>query len=585
MRSRTARIQIFSSGPTTGAATIAITTVDNTSPLWGIDTIQVDGTTTGSVSGDVVKVTWGEEPNTLTDTVPIGAGGAWSATHNYGSGATGARNIVATVVGDNGAGAVKATSAPPSTVTVLKHQTSLSISVPSPIVRDTTFTASGVLTDTSYEPDVGVVDQTITFTGLTPNTASVNTAAIEITQPAAAEFEIFSCATCPSDPVDPPDPNNPTGNKLLRLNVGGEITIPENTFKLGLTFDESVTIPQFELDVYFADSPNPERFTNPRYIDKEFPNEVTKIKLATVAGSATTGSIGIANLVTGDYHGYPDDQHDVNFEDLSTAQTYPNPLIIDGGSYFANGRSPAIINASGSGSESPKVEVKAQFAGSDAYLPSDPDPTDSYELQESTAPLGTSGDTGATPTAYDGTAYNQPTSYFGTGLSAGSYICSTTDPDGSGPITVQDPDGTGPKAPINGDVDGDGLCNWWEVGTWVDSNGVTRGFTDRSLLATAANQATIKCSKTSANVFVDVTGGTPRALDCDNDTVTYNLCITDEFSNVWSGQTANKLVCPMVNHKDLFVEIDFMAGHDPDDAAVKDVIMAFGNAPITGQAA
>ena len=171
-------------------------------------------------------MTWGEEPNTLTDTVQIGDGGTWSATHNYESGATGARNIVATVVGDNGVGAVKATSAP-SVVTVQKHPTTLTISVPTPIVRDTTFTASGIIKDTAYSPAKGVDGQTISITRLTPNTASVVTDGIEITQPAAAPFQVFSCATCPSDAND-----GTKGNKLLRLNVGGEVTVPENTFKL-----------------------------------------------------------------------------------------------------------------------------------------------------------------------------------------------------------------------------------------------------------------------------------------------------------------------------------------------------------------
>jgi len=50
-------------------------------------------------------------------------------------------------------------------------------------------------------------------------------------------------------------------------------------------------------------------------------------------------------------------------------------------------------------------------------------------------------------------------------------------------------------------------------------------------------------------------------------------------------QPTNKLVCPTVGHKDLYVELDYMIGHSPDTAAIKDVIMAFGNAPITGQTA
>jgi hypothetical protein len=94
----------------------------------------------------------------------------------------------------------------------------------------------------------------------------------------------------------------------------------------------------------------------------------------------------------------------------------------------------------------------------------------------------------------------------------------------------------------------------------------------------------MKCPQVSNSGFVDVTGGTPRALDCDATTVSYNLCLTDAFSNVWGG-SANQVICPRVGHKDLYVEIDYMTGHTPDPAAIKDVIMAFGNAPLTGQKA
>ena len=560
------RIQVFASGPTTGAATIAITTVDNTSPLWGIDTINVDGTTTGSAAGDAVNVFWGDA--NFSETVAIGAGGTWSATHNYGPDATGSRNIVAMLSANGGSGPDKATSIP-SVVTVQKHPTSLSISMKTPIVQDTTFTVSGVLTDTAYSPAQKITGQTISLTGLTPNIATATTKGIDITQPADAPLEVFSCATCLSDAGDAT-----YGNKLLRLNVGGEITVPEKTFKLGMTFDESVANPQFELDVSLADSTT-KHYTNPRYIDESFPVEVTKVKLSTVAGSAITGSIGIANIVTGDYHGYPEDEHTVDFEDLTVGQSYPTPLVINGGSYYAIGRAPST------GSEPQTVE--AQFAGSTSYLQS-VSGTVNYDLQERTAPLGTSGDTSATPTAYDGTAYNQPASYFGTGLTTNSLLCATTDPDSSGPVTIQDPDGTGPKTAINGDSDADGICDWWEVGTWVDSNGVTRGFSDRSFSATAANQAIMKCPQVASGAFVDVTGGTPRTLDCDSSAVTYNLCITDTFSNVWGG-SAGQVICPRVGHKDLFVEMDYMTGHSPDAAAIKDVIMAFGNAPITGQRA
>ncbi len=68
-------------------------------------------------------------------------------------------------------------------------------------------------------------------------------------------------------------------------------------------------------------------------------------------------------------------------------------------------------------------------------------------------------------------------------------------------------------------------------------------------------------------------------------TAKYNLCHTDVFSNVWAGSAVNRLICPKVGHKDMFVEIDYTdVKHKPLASAIKDVIMAFGNAPISNTA-
>jgi hypothetical protein len=63
-------------------------------------------------------------------------------------------------------------------------------------------------------------------------------------------------------------------------------------------------------------------------------------------------------------------------------------------------------------------------------------------------------------------------------------------------------------------------------------------------------------------------------------TLYYDLCITDKFSDVWGG-AKNQHICPKLGHKDMFVQLSWMNGYEPTDAAIKLVIKAFGNAPIT----
>ena len=40
-------------------------------------------------------------------------------------------------------------------------------------------------------------------------------------------------------------------------------------------------------------------------------------------------------------------------------------------------------------------------------------------------------------------------------------------------------------------------------------------------------------------------------------------------------------ICPTPGHKDIYVEIDYMANHLPSSVAIKRVITAFGNAPVS----
>lgn len=117
-----------------------------------------------------------------------------------------------------------------------------------------------------------------------------------------------------------------------------------------------------------------------------------------------------------------------------------------------------------------------------------------------------------------------------------------------------------------GDSDGDAICDKWESPT-------TPG--------PPANDAThrfVTCPKS---------GGAPLDPLCTDNTSKYNLCFKDQYADVWNPpntHVSGDAICPKVGHKDIFVEIDYMANHHPDDNAIKDVIKAFGNAPVINSA-
>lgn len=113
-----------------------------------------------------------------------------------------------------------------------------------------------------------------------------------------------------------------------------------------------------------------------------------------------------------------------------------------------------------------------------------------------------------------------------------------------------------------GDADGDFICDNWE---------------NQNTPGNSAIERYVTCPKTSTGAWMDSL--------CQDSAAKYNLCINDAFASVWGtkqdGTQANPtIICPRPGHKDLFVEIDFMSGRDPDNNAIKDVIKAFGNSPV-----
>ncbi len=102
---------------------IAIATVTNSSPRWGIDVVSISGGVTNSIAGDTVTADWGD--GTTTTGIPT-SGGLWGPVpHTYGSGTSGTTlNIVATLR-DGSNGIIE--SSPPVVITVQKHATSVAL--------------------------------------------------------------------------------------------------------------------------------------------------------------------------------------------------------------------------------------------------------------------------------------------------------------------------------------------------------------------------------------------------------------------------------------------------------------------------
>ena len=94
----------------------------------------------------------------------------------------------------------------------------------------------------------------------------------------------------------------------------------------------------------------------------------------------------------------------------------------------------------------------------------------------------------------------------------------------------------------------------------------------------AGNDAThryIACPTVAGSLAID-----PNCANT-NGSIKYNLCISDAFASVWGNKADGSTICPTPGHKDIYVEIDYMANHLPSSDAIKKVITAFGNAPVS----
>jgi hypothetical protein len=136
---------------------INIQSPSDSSPKWGRP-IQVSGVTNG-VDGDSVVVEWGD--GSSTPGVQVNAGVWGPTTHQYNLTSVGPKEITAMLV-DSG-GNEKATS-DPEPITVLKHETALTIEhMPNAVLQGNNITVAGSLIDT--DDGVGISNVTIVFGG------------------------------------------------------------------------------------------------------------------------------------------------------------------------------------------------------------------------------------------------------------------------------------------------------------------------------------------------------------------------------------------------------------------------------------
>lgn len=136
-------------------ASISIASTSSTTPRWGLDAVQVNGLVTGDFT-DSIEVNWGDG---ATDSVGL-TGSPWGpVSHTYASTATGARTITARLLDSSMAEKASDTL----DINVQKHATALTIGAIASVVKGSSITASGTLTDT--DASVSLDGKTITFTG------------------------------------------------------------------------------------------------------------------------------------------------------------------------------------------------------------------------------------------------------------------------------------------------------------------------------------------------------------------------------------------------------------------------------------
>jgi Tol biopolymer transport system component len=350
------------------------------------------------------------------------------------------------------------------------HSTTLTLNALRDVTSTTGFTVSGELVDSvTGDPVTG---QLITFTGsgVTPSLQSVTTEGVTFT----GGMEMIACptpstptaATCTTDNIGTDDTTS--DNMVLHLDVGGKITFPEGTVTAKIylqdmgtssfkyVVEEGTGALQPEALSSGAESPVVSVLSIISGYTSGEPNGIKELIITEIDGSDTSGSIGIAALLTGNPDGLPIEQHQINFEEFA-AGSQSSPFTVNAGSYFSTGFAQDI--------DEEGLEITAHFGGSSAHEASDSE-TQIYNVLANTAGLGGEG---------------SQTLGGAIGTSITTLDCNTE----VGSV----------------DSDDDGICDVWET------SGITLGGANYQLIGAVVGQP---------DIFVEIdcmTGFCPTATD------------------------------------------------------------------------
>jgi hypothetical protein len=366
-------------------------------PKWGVD-FGISGSISGP--GDNVVIDWGD----TTQSLAIISGTSFSASHIYDSANIGSKTISAFY--NDGATEVANTSA---LVDVQKQSTSISLSLPSSIVEESSVTASGQLV--SVDTGKGIPSKLISLSDAPANIiGDASTNGVQFTS-GVTPMQLVFCSTCT------PHPGSVlAGANILHVFNGTMMTFPPGSTEVTF-FLEDMGVNSFTLNV----TPTGD---SPFVVSSEgVAPDILLLQIALngggtveVTSSDPVTGVGISSIKIDDPTADPKNIFNQNFDDYAVSECDTcSSLLLGGGNYFSTG----ITTAGTSLEES----VTATFTEDAEYLGST---ITSYYAKESNSLAGIGGSTTFTATPSTGAIYT-------------AIVC-----------------GTG------NDSDGDSLCNAWE---------------------------------------------------------------------------------------------------------------------------
>jgi hypothetical protein len=390
----------------TAGESISIDTI-SANPKWGVD-FGISGSISGS--GDNVAIDWGD----TTQSPGIINGTSFSASHIYNSTSIGPRTISALF--NDGATEVANVSVP---IDVLKQTTSISLSLPSSIVEESSVTASGQLV--SADTGKGIPLKPISLADAPANViADATTNGIQFTS-GVSPMQLVFCSTCTNTD------SGLAGANVLHVFTGTIITFPPGSAELTF-FLQDMGVNSFTLSV----TPTGD---SPFVVSSEgAAPDVTLLQFVLngggtveVTSSDPVTGVGISIVKIDDPAADPKNVFNQNFDGYAVSECDTcSSLLLGGGSYFSTG-----ITTAGTSLEE---TVVATFAGDAEYLGSSI--TLSY-AKESNSLAGIGGSTTFTATPSTGAIYTAIVCGAGND-SDGDSLCNSWEGSGNGiPYTVR----------------------------------------------------------------------------------------------------------------------------------------------------